>query len=79
MDEVMPGILHWRARHPGIGIEVSSFLLTDTATALDPILPAGEGPDWLGHDVDRVVLDRTPPPAQRLGFRCADPRAPLRA
>ncbi len=52
----MPGILHWQARHPHIGIDVSSYLLTDTATALDPILPEGEGPDWLGHDVDQVVL-----------------------
>ncbi|MBA2439837.1 MAG: hypothetical protein H0V50_04090, partial [Thermoleophilaceae bacterium] len=56
MDKVMPGILHWQARHPNIGIDVSSYLLTDTATALDPILPEGEGPDWLGHDVDQVVL-----------------------
>jgi hypothetical protein len=56
MDEVIPGILHWHARHPKIGIEVSSYLLTDTATALDPILPEGEGPDWLGHEVERAVL-----------------------
>lgn len=56
MDEVIPGILHWQARHPNIGLDVSSYLLTDTATALDPLLPAGEGPDWLGHDVERAVL-----------------------
>ena len=56
MDEVIAGILHWQARHPNIGIDVSSYLLTDTATALDPLLPEGEGRDWLGHDVERVVL-----------------------
>src|SRR5215210_7742239 len=56
MDEVVPGILHWKARHPSIGIQVSSYLLTDTGTALDPILPEGEGSDWLGHRVDRAVL-----------------------
>ncbi|MBA2792591.1 MAG: hypothetical protein H0U32_01195 [Thermoleophilaceae bacterium] len=56
MDEVVPGILHWQVRHPNIGIEVSSYLLSATATALDPILPGGEGPDWLGHDVEQVVL-----------------------
>ena len=56
MDEVIPGILHWQARHPKIGIDVSSYLLTDSGTALDPILPDGEGPDWLGHDVERAVL-----------------------
>ena len=56
MDEVIPGILHWQARHPNIKTDVSSYLLTDTATALDPILPSGEGPDWLGHEVGQVVL-----------------------
>lgn len=56
MDEVIPGILHWQARHPNLGIDVSSYLLTDTGTALDPLLPEGEGPDWLGHDVERAVL-----------------------
>ena len=56
MDELIPGILHWQARHPNIGIDVSSYLLTDTSTVLDPILPEGEGRDWLGHDVERAVL-----------------------
>jgi len=56
MDEVIPGILHWRARHPSIRTDVSSYLLTDTATALDPILPEGEGLSWVGRDVDQVVL-----------------------
>ena len=56
MDEVIPGILHWKARHPKIGIEVSSYLLTDSGTALDPLLPEGEGPEWTGHPVERAVL-----------------------
>ncbi len=56
MDEVIPGILHWQARHPRIRTDVSSYLLTDMATALDPILPEGEGPEWLGHRVGQVVL-----------------------
>ena len=56
MDEVIPGILHWHAPHPSIKVDVSSYLLTDSGTALDPILPAGEGPDWIGHDVERAVL-----------------------
>lgn len=56
MDEVIPGILHWQARHPRIGFDVSSYLLTDTATALDPMLPEGQGPEWLGHEIERVVL-----------------------
>lgn len=56
MDEVIPGILHWQARHPNIGIDVSSYLLTETGTALDPILPDGKRLDWLGHEVERAVL-----------------------
>jgi hypothetical protein len=56
VEEVLPGILYWQARHPKIGIDVSSYLLTETGTALDPMLPEGKDPDWLGHDVERVVL-----------------------
>ncbi len=56
MNEVIPGVLHWQARHPNIRRDVSSYLLTDSGTALDPILPPGEGPEWLGHPVQRVVL-----------------------
>lgn len=56
MQEVIPGILHWQARHPRIGVDVSSYLLLDSGTLLDPILPEGAGPDWIGHPVQRVVL-----------------------
>jgi hypothetical protein len=56
MEEVIPGVLHWQARHPNLDVDVSSHLLTDTGTALDPILPEGEGPGWIGHDVQRAVL-----------------------
>ena len=56
MDEVLPGILHWRAAHPSIGVDVHSHLLVDSGTVLDPMLPEGEGPEWVGHPVRRVVL-----------------------
>jgi hypothetical protein len=56
VDEVLPGVLHWQVEHPNIGMEVSSYVLTDTGTALDPLLPEGEGPEWLGHDLERVVM-----------------------
>lgn len=56
LTEVIPGILHWRAHHSRIGVEVSSYLLTGSGTAIDPLLPEGEGPGWLGHTVSRVVL-----------------------
>jgi hypothetical protein len=56
MEEVVPGILHWKARHPKIGADVSSYLLTGSGTLLDPILPEGEGPGWIGHDIERAIL-----------------------
>jgi hypothetical protein len=56
LSEVIPGVLHWQARHPNIGVDVSSYLLTDSGTLLDPMLPEGEGPESLGHPVQRIVL-----------------------
>jgi hypothetical protein len=56
MDEVIPGILHWSAKHPSIGINVDSYLLTDSGTVLDPVLPEGETAEWIGHPVQRAIL-----------------------
>jgi hypothetical protein len=56
MEEVVPGILHWEARHPVLGINVDSYLLTETGTAIDPLLPEGMGPDWIEHPVTATVL-----------------------
>lgn len=46
--EVAPGILHWTARHPRIGIDVSSYCLTESGVLLDPMAPA-EGVAWFGE------------------------------
>jgi glyoxylase-like metal-dependent hydrolase (beta-lactamase superfamily II) len=37
MDEIAPGVMHWQARHPRIGIDVSSYWLPELRTLLDPI------------------------------------------
>src|SRR5215208_6826620 len=37
MDEIAPGILHWQARHPKIGIDVSSYWLPGLRLLLDPV------------------------------------------
>ena len=37
MDEIAPGILHWQAVHPNLGVDVSSYWLPDLRTLLDPI------------------------------------------
>jgi hypothetical protein len=37
MHEIAPGIRHWTAPHPNLGIEVSSYWLPDLRVLLDPL------------------------------------------
>lgn len=56
MEEILDGIFHWKATHPGIKIEVDCHFLADSGTVIDPLLP-NEGIEWFdGRDVQRVVL-----------------------
>lgn len=58
MDEIVPGLWHWTARHARIGGEVSSYYLAPEGVALDPMLPPG-GPGWFhenGFEPRHVVL-----------------------
>lgn len=56
MDEVVPGLFHWTAVHPRIGIEVSCHFVSGSGTAIDPLLP-DEGIEWFGNrGLQRVVL-----------------------
>jgi glyoxylase-like metal-dependent hydrolase (beta-lactamase superfamily II) len=41
VEEVAPGIWHWTAPHPRIGIDVSSYFLVDSGVLLDPLAPDG--------------------------------------
>ena len=41
MQEILPGIWHWTAEHPGIGQRVSSYAVPGAGLALDPLLPEG--------------------------------------
>jgi len=43
---ILPGLFHWTASHPRIGIEVSSYWLAAQRVLIDPLLPAG-GLAWL--------------------------------
>lgn len=45
MQEVLPGLFHWTARHPKIHIEVSSYWLDGPGVLIDPLVPQ-EGIDW---------------------------------
>jgi glyoxylase-like metal-dependent hydrolase (beta-lactamase superfamily II) len=58
MQEIAPGIFHWTARHPKIGIDVSSYFAAESGTLIDPIAPA-EGIEWFDDGARRprrVVL-----------------------
>jgi hypothetical protein len=39
MEEISPGLWHWTARHPRIGIEVSSYFIPQHGLLLDPLIP----------------------------------------
>jgi glyoxylase-like metal-dependent hydrolase (beta-lactamase superfamily II) len=39
VQEIAPGIWHWTARHPRIGMDVSSYFLPDLGLLLDPLTP----------------------------------------
>ena len=45
MNEITPGIVHWKAKHPKIGAEVSSYYLPAERVLIDPMKPE-EGLDW---------------------------------
>ena len=57
MEELAPGIFHWTAVHPRLGIEVSSHYVADSGTLIDPLTPE-EGIEWFDGDrrPRRVVL-----------------------
>ena len=53
IHEVIPGVLHWTARHPSAGIESGSHLLVSEGVLIDPIAPP-EGLSWFD---DRTVTE----------------------
>jgi len=57
MNEISPGLWHWKAMHPKIGIEVSSYYVADGGTLIDPMLPA-EGIDSVRRigEPQRILL-----------------------
>jgi hypothetical protein len=56
MEEIIDGVLHWKAVHPRIESEVDCHFIAGSGTAIDPLLPE-EGIEWFdGRAVQRVVL-----------------------
>jgi hypothetical protein len=56
MEEILPGVHHWTARHPNIGVDVDSYYVAGAQTAIDPLLPEGATPGNLPGEVRQVVL-----------------------
>ena len=56
----MPGIWHWGAKHPRIGIVVHSYYLSGERILVDPVAP-DDGLDWFaehGPPTDIVLTNR---------------------
>jgi hypothetical protein len=54
--EVLPGVLHWTARHPTAGLESGSHYLVDEGILIDPIAPP-EGLDWFDDkEIEEILL-----------------------
>ena len=45
MNEIVPGVFHWKQMHPNIGAEVSCYYLVAERVVIDPMEP-NEGLDW---------------------------------
>jgi glyoxylase-like metal-dependent hydrolase (beta-lactamase superfamily II) len=60
VSEIAPGLWHWTARHPRIGVEVSSYFLGSERVVLDPMIPS-EGLEWFeehGHPEHVLLTNR---------------------
>jgi hypothetical protein len=48
MKEIAPGVWHWTAHHPKIGVDVHSYFLAEEGVVVDPMKPA-EGVERIGE------------------------------
>jgi hypothetical protein len=73
VHEIAPGIRHWTAKHPNLGIDVSSYWLPDLKVVLDPLAVPAEV-----EGVEQIVLSNRH--HKRDAFEAADRfGAPVRA
>jgi hypothetical protein len=84
VQEIAPGIWHWKARHPHIGMEVSSYFLPGQGVLLDPLVPDSELErlEELGPPREIVLTNRhhwrdCGKLAERFGLRVRVPRVGL--
>ena len=56
IHEVLPGVLHWTARHPSAELESGSHYLVAEGVLIDPITPP-EGLEWFdGREIREILL-----------------------
>jgi hypothetical protein len=57
IEEIFSGVHHWTAFHDGIGTEVHSYYVPESAALIDPMEPA-EGLDWFEENgrPERILL-----------------------
>ena len=56
IHEVLPGVMHWTARHPSSGVESGSHYLVAEGILIDPIAPP-EGLEWFdGSEIGEILL-----------------------
>ena len=56
MKEIVPGILHWKAFHEGIGFDVSSYFVERGAALIDPMLPPDGVEAFRGREPEVILL-----------------------
>ena len=74
MREVLPGVYHWTAIHPRIGVEVSSYWLDDAGVLIDPLTPPEVGIEWFA-DRPNPPRRSCSPTAITTGTAASSPRA----
>lgn len=65
VEEILPGVYHWTAVHPNIGIEVDSYWLSDAGVLIDPLVPPDVG-------VERFTSPRAVVLSNRHHYRQSD-------
>src|SRR5215217_2232176 len=56
IHEILPGVLHWTARHPSARLESGSHYLVEEGILIDPIAPP-EGLEWFdGRQIGEIML-----------------------
>lgn len=56
MNEIVPGVYHWQAEHPEIGIQVSSHYIEEDGILIDPLLPPQAGLAWFEDRPPRDII-----------------------